>query len=106
MRYEQKIPFFKNIPFRLLLAVEIIIDWNILKKRSSTHADQTCSPKMNPTKPDEAWIIKTYLNAVLIKETRHRETSLFIQELTKNNNLLKEEDSSLLHPAQQAPLRV
>lgn len=50
--------------------------------------------------------IRTYLNAVLIKETRHRETSLFIQGLTKNYNLLKEEDSSLLHPAQQASIRV
>lgn len=49
---------------------------------------------------------RTYLNAVLIKKTRHGETSLLIQGLTKNKYLLKKEDSSLLHPAQQASIRV
>lgn len=61
-------------------------------------------PKRTQWRP--GWTVRTHLDAVLIKKTRHGETPLLIQGFAENNNLLKKEDSSLLHPAQQATIRV
>lgn len=47
-----------------------------------------------------------YLDAVLIEEARHGEASLLVQGLAEDDQLLKEENSPLLHPTQQTPLRV
>lgn len=40
-----------------------------------------------------------YLDAVLIEESCQREALLLFQRLAEDDQLLKEEDSSLLHPA-------
>lgn len=39
-----------------------------------------------------------YLDAVLIEESWQREAFLLFERLTEDNQLLKEEDSPLLHP--------
>lgn len=40
----------------------------------------------------------SYLDAVLIKESWQREAFLLFKRLTEDDQLLKEEDSPLLHP--------
>lgn len=45
-----------------------------------------------------------YLDAVFIQVSGHGKPSLFICRFTEDDNLLKEEDSSLLHPIQQASI--
>lgn len=47
-----------------------------------------------------------YLDAVLVEETWQGETFLFIKGLAKDDQLFKEEDSPLLHPAKQTALWV
>lgn len=48
----------------------------------------------------------SYLDAVLIVESRQGEAFLLVEWLAENDHLLKEEDSPLLHPAQKTPLRI
>lgn len=47
-----------------------------------------------------------YLDAVLIEKARQGETFLLVKGLAKDNQLLKEEDSPLLHPAKHTALWV
>lgn len=59
------------------------------------------------------WLLKsvvadvhTHLDAVLEEVARSREALLFVYGLAENDNLLKEEDSPLLHPGQKPPILV
>lgn len=47
-----------------------------------------------------------YLDAVLVEEAWQGETFLLVEGLAEDDHLLKEEDSPLLHPAEQTALRV
>lgn len=47
-----------------------------------------------------------YLDAVLIEEAWQREPFLFVQGLTEDDKLLKQEDPPLLHPTEQTTVGV
>lgn len=47
-----------------------------------------------------------YLDAVLVEEAWQGEAFLLVKGLAKDDQLLKEEDSPLLHPAEQTALWV
>lgn len=47
-----------------------------------------------------------HLDAVLEEVARSREALLFVYGLAENDNLLKEEDSPLLHPGQKSSILV
>lgn len=48
----------------------------------------------------------SYLDAVLVQEAWQREALLLVEGLAKDDQLLKEEDSPLLHPAKHTTLWV
>lgn len=48
----------------------------------------------------------SYLDAVLIEESRQREAFLLFEGLAEDDQLLKEEDSPLLHPAEMSAIGV
>lgn len=47
-----------------------------------------------------------YLDAVLIEESRQREAFLLLEGLAEDDQLLKEEDSPVLHPAEMSAIWV